>query len=58
MISVLNGVEKGGAIGRAVILDTLMGVSGWCSTLATEGLFLSLLCLEALAGDRSPRRGS
>jgi len=53
-----NGVEKGRAISRAAVPKTLIGVLGWCSTSTTEGLFLSRPCLEALAGDRSPRRGS
>jgi len=58
MISELNGVEKGKAVGQVAVPETLMGFSGWCSTSTTEGLFLSQPYVEVLAGDLPLRHGS
>ena len=62
MISTLNRVEKGRAVGRVAVPDTLIGVSGWHSTSTTEGLFLPRACLGTLGGsgpfDTAPDRAS
>jgi len=57
MIYALNGVEKGRPTCQAAVLETLMGVSRWCSTSTPEGLALTSPHLEVLAGDQSPRCG-